>query len=147
MSTWCNVCLVWWISTYVPVVCKSNCDQVQCQLGLEECQLDGQQCLQECQCNVLRHLDCLGSCPDCPCTYEGACTHTISPDSRLGRVSCQPLVDPWPVTQWLLDMEESTLALAQSLARQTIYEESPPGSPKAGRSHAQLLQDKVQGFR
>ena len=44
-------------------------------------------------------------------------------------------------------MEESTLALAQSLARQTIYEESPPGSPKTGRSHAQLLQDKVQGFR
>ena len=44
-------------------------------------------------------------------------------------------------------MEESTLALAQSLARQTIYEESPPGSPKMGRSHAQILQEKVQGFR
>merc|ERR1712025_722297 len=44
-------------------------------------------------------------------------------------------------------MEESTLALAQSLAKQTIYEESPPGSPRAGRSHAQLLQEKVQGFR
>lgn len=44
-------------------------------------------------------------------------------------------------------MEESTLALAQSLARQTIYEESPPGSPKTGRSHAALLQEKVQGFR
>ena len=45
------------------------------------------------------------------------------------------------------NMEESTLALAQSLARQTIYEESPPGSPKSGRSHAQLLKEKVQGFR
>merc|ERR1712012_1179949 len=44
-------------------------------------------------------------------------------------------------------MEESTLALAQSLARQTIYEESPPGSPKMGRSHATILQEKVQGFR
>merc|ERR1719195_1648573 len=44
-------------------------------------------------------------------------------------------------------MEESTLALAQSLARQTIYEESPPGSPKTGRSHAAQLQEKVQGFR
>ena len=44
-------------------------------------------------------------------------------------------------------MEESTLALAQSLARQTIYEESPPGSPKTGRSHATILQEKVQGFR
>ena len=44
-------------------------------------------------------------------------------------------------------MEESTLALAQSLARQTIHEESPPGSPRAGRSHAQILQEKVQGFR
>merc|ERR1711953_1035570 len=47
----------------------------------------------------------------------------------------------------LTRMEESTLALAQSLARQTIYEESPPGSPKMGRSHAQILQEKVQGFR
>ena len=44
-------------------------------------------------------------------------------------------------------MEEATLQLAQSLARQTIYEESPPGSPKATRTHAKMLQEKVQGFR
>lgn len=44
-------------------------------------------------------------------------------------------------------MEEGTLHLAQSLARQTIHEESPPGSPKAARTHAKMLKDKVQGFR
>merc|ERR1712025_1279092 len=44
-------------------------------------------------------------------------------------------------------MEESTLALAQTLAKQTIHEESPPGSPRAGRSHAQILKEKVAGFR
>jgi len=44
-------------------------------------------------------------------------------------------------------MEESTLALAQSLAKQTIHEESPPGSPRATRSHASILAEKVQGFR
>jgi hypothetical protein len=47
-------------------------------------------------------------------------------------------------------MEESTLALAQTLARQTIHEEAapgPPGSPRAARSHASILAEKVQGFR
>ena len=44
-------------------------------------------------------------------------------------------------------MEESTLALAQTLAKQTIHEESPTGSPRAARSHASILAEKVQGFR
>jgi NAD+ kinase len=45
-------------------------------------------------------------------------------------------------------MEEKTLALAQSLARQSsLSTDSPPGSPKSGRTHASILQEKVQGFR
>jgi hypothetical protein len=47
-------------------------------------------------------------------------------------------------------MEEKTLALAQTLARQSsIYSdtESPPGSPRSARTHASILQEKVQSFR
>ena len=45
-------------------------------------------------------------------------------------------------------MEEKTLALAQAIARQSLTEtDSPPGSPRSGRTHASILQEKVQGFR
>ena len=48
-------------------------------------------------------------------------------------------------------MEEKTLALAQTLARQASLAasdtESPPGSPRTGRTHASILQEKVQSFR
>jgi hypothetical protein len=47
-------------------------------------------------------------------------------------------------------MEEKTLALAQTLARQASLAsdtDSPPGSPRTARTHASILQDKVQSFR
>ena len=71
--------------------------------------------------------------------------------AQLAKAGEASKADNLRMAQLAAALEEKTLALAQTLARQASLAasdtESPPGSPRTGRTHASILQEKVQSFR